>query len=114
MHSILSFSANDYDVTHALCVVCIILPFLTTCLCVFVWICVCLCVCVCVCVCVCLCVCVCVCVYVCTVNACVCVCLYVGHSTPNGTIKGKFPTRPSQIWLKKFKVVHTLIYMNST
>src|SRR4029434_3209851 len=38
---------------------------------------------------------------------------HMGHSTPNRTIKGKFPTRPSQIWLKKFKVVHTLLNMNS-
>ena len=37
----------------------------------------------------------------------------MGHSTPNGTIKGKFPARPSQIWLKKCKVVHTLLNMNS-
>ena len=30
----------------------------------------------------------------------------LGQSMPNGTMA---PTRPSQIWLKKIKVVHTLL-----
>ena len=32
--------------------------------------------------------------------------LSLGHSTPNGTMA---PTRSSWIWLKKIKVVHTLL-----
>ena len=33
----------------------------------------------------------------------------LGQSMPNVQIKKNLPTRPSQIWLKKFKDVHTLL-----